>query len=516
MGIEKRIYGPPGTGKTTKLSHEIVPMLADKYGNNKLMLTSFTKAAAKELGQRISLDGTENIGTLHSICLHALGRPALTEKNTRSWDEQYPLYAFGSGSDLGKECYSEYQIYRNKIIDRDKWRPGVFKFAKAWEDWKQKEGLMDFIDLIEEAGNILSAPGLPSAIVVDEAQDFTRLEMKLLRHWAMSTSEFWLIGDDDQCIYSFSGADPRNMLFPEIPESQKEILQQSWRVPKSVHKIAENVIRRVKTRQVKEYRPKNIDGSVMHGSGTYQNPSWMIQKAIDLDDSSMILVSCNYMLHEIIKELRDRGIPFSNPWKKDEKSWNPLNTKGTRTLVDFLDTGEDGAYWSTPQFLSWAEHVKIGDEGLIRKKGKAGITQLKKIMEENPHTPGLHTCREYIHDILNPAAIDAALKRDTQWLLDHITKAKLKTIDYPLRVFKKNGKDSLFKTPQIHVGTVHSVKGGEASNVFLYPDISFAASKEMENNEGYENLCRLFYVGITRSKNNLVLMPPVSHSFFNI
>jgi len=515
MSNETRVHGPPGTGKTKRLAEKIVPDLADKYGSDKIMLTSFTKAAAQELGQRIDLGSSNIIGTLHSICFHALDCPSLTQDKLKDWNNLNSMYALnGEGSDPGPVYYSQYQMLRNKQIPRDQWSAEVTKFAKHWEKWKNSIYSMDFMDLIEGAGEAYSPPGSPSAIVIDEAQDFTKLEMSTLRRWATQVREFWVVGDDDQCIYSFSGADPRNMLFPELPPEQKILLDQSYRIPRTVHAIANKIITRVKMREPKIYKPKATEGKVTYCEGTINNPEWVVQRAASLPGTSMILASCNYMLTRLIKHLRDEGIAFSNPWRPEESAWNPLATKGTELLKAFLGEGEDSPYWDTVQFLKWAKHIKIGPEGLIRKQGKAGITQLEKIIEEDPFTPGLHTCREYIEQILSPAAINPALKRDVVWFKEQLVKAKQSVLQYPSKVLRKHGEDELFKKPKIFVGTIHSVKGAGADNVFIYPDVSYASAHEAMTTEGYENLCRLFYVGVTRTKENLYIMSKCTkHSF---
>lgn len=514
MSHEIRLFGPPGTGKTTKLAMEIVPNLAEKYGAEKIMLTSFTKAAAKELGARIS--GVGNLGTLHSICYKALNNPPLTDNHIKDWNDTHLSYAFNTGDPAGKDCFSEYQIYRNKMIPRDKWRPHILKFAAAWEAWKEKDKLSDFIDIIEEAGKLYSAPGSPSAIVIDEAQDFTRLEIGVLRMWATQIRELWVVGDEDQTLYAFSGADPRNMLLPELPPEQKIILNKSWRIPAAVHTVAQKIIKRVTIREPKEYSPKDSEGSCIEGTGNFNNPDWAIKKAMDLPGTSMLLVSCNYMLQGIIKELRDQGIPFSNPWKPDEPSWNPLDTLGCESIKSFLSFNEDDDFWSTAHFLNWASGLKVGENGLIRSQGKSAIKQLTQMMEEDPDTPGLHTCAEYIHDILSPAAYEKAISRDIGWLVENTGKAKARVMEYPLRVIRKHGEEKLMETTKIFVGTIHSVKGAESDNVFVFPDVSNASIREAESREGYENLCRLFYVAVTRAKENLILMPPSTRSFFTI
>lgn len=513
MSNEFRIMGNPGTGKTTKLATEIVPMLVEKYGENKVMITSFTKAAAAELGKKIN---SPNIGTLHSMCYKALKCPPLTEEHLKDWNESCARYSFVPGNKTGTELHTKYQIYRNKMINRTLWSKDVLRFADIWEEWKTKNLLLDFTDLIENAGELLTLPSNPAAIVADECQDFTFLEMSTLRQWATQCQEFWICGDPNQTIFQFSGASALNMLEPEIPAEQKIYLQQSYRIPASVHRVAIKVIERVTDRDTTPYNPKDIEGAVISGNGDFHDPTWMINKALKLDGNSMILASCNYMLDDITNQLKDRGIPFSNPWRKEAKNWNPLSTLGADMLISFLDTGEDEQYWDTIQFLKWAPYILVGDEGIIRKHGKAAIKQLQEIIDTSPDTPGLHTCREYIKNILTEIAFEKCLERDVGWLKEHITVAAKRAIKFPAQILKKQGRDALLSSPRIHPGTIHSVKGAGADNVFLYPDISFASVKEMEFKEGYDNLCRLFYVGITRAKENLILMPPATSNFFDI
>ncbi len=515
MSNETRVHGPPGTGKTGKLANEIIPKLADKYGADKIMLTSFTKAAAKELGSRIQTNNDTNIGTLHSICFKALGMPLLTEKYINDWNKSHAAFSF-SGANQNR--YNEYQIYRNKMISKDKWDKKTLIFAKVWEAWKKKNKLFDFIDLIEQAGELFSPPGRPSAIVIDEAQDFTKLEMSVLRRWATQVREFWVVGDDDQCIYSFSGASPENMLLPELPDEQKIILNQSYRIPKAVHKVAEKIIHQVSFREEKKYNPRNFEGVVLKGDTGYEDTDWLFKTIKKTTGTSMIIASCNYMLETILRNLKSNGFAFSNPWRPEEKSWNPLNNKGSDTIRAFLNKGDDGEFWSTQQFVTWASELKVGPTGLKRIQGKAGLKQLKTILETDPMNPGLYTCSGYINDILSPDAIINAKKRDLNWLSENVNKRAQKTLKYPLIVHKKHGETALLTAPKLFIGTIHSFKGGEADNVFLYPDISISSIRDtgLSKQEDKDNLCRLFYVGVTRTKNTLYLMPPTSNLFFHI
>src|SRR4051812_40285448 len=86
---EYRIFGPPGTGKTTNLTRQI-RRAVEKFGKDSVLVTSFSRAAAAELaGQDLPLSA-DRVGTLHSHCWHALGRPRIAEAHVTEWNARNP------------------------------------------------------------------------------------------------------------------------------------------------------------------------------------------------------------------------------------------------------------------------------------------------------------------------------------------------------------------------------------------------------------------------------------------
>ena len=77
---EYRIFGPPGTGKTTNLTRQI-RRAVERFGPSSVLVTSFSRAAAAELAGRDLPVDEDRVGTLHSICYHALGTPRIAEAN---------------------------------------------------------------------------------------------------------------------------------------------------------------------------------------------------------------------------------------------------------------------------------------------------------------------------------------------------------------------------------------------------------------------------------------------------
>ena len=110
---------------------------------------------------------------------------------------------------VGDELYRQMQILRARMAPPEQWPGRVRRFAEAWTEWKRRLRLSDFTDLIEDAlHDLKTAPGRPSVIVADEAQDLSRLQLALLRQWGHNAEYLLMAMDDDQTIYVFTGASP--------------------------------------------------------------------------------------------------------------------------------------------------------------------------------------------------------------------------------------------------------------------------------------------------------------------
>ncbi len=93
-----------------------------------------------------------------------------------------------------------------------------------------------------------------------------------------------------------------------------------------------------------------------------------------------------------------------------------------------------------------------------------------------------------------------------RWLEENSLESIKDRLSYPIRVFRKHGMTGLQTRPNVVVGTIHSVKGGEADYVYLCPDIS---TKQREGD--YDALVRMFYVGLTRAREVLEIGLPVRY-----
>ena len=210
---EYRVIGPPGCGKTTWLGKQVENAVEKGH---RVLITSQTKAAAAEIaGRRLPIPD-ENLGTLHSHCYHILGKPELTLNHIEQWNEDNPglklttnksneterkmdgEIAENINNTDGDFLMSEYAMARSRMTVSDD--QSVRAFGKTYEEWKQRNALMDFQDLIEICcREVETAPGDPDVIFVDEAQDLDQIQMQLIRGWGAKAGYLVVVGDPDQC-----------------------------------------------------------------------------------------------------------------------------------------------------------------------------------------------------------------------------------------------------------------------------------------------------------------------------
>jgi DNA helicase-2/ATP-dependent DNA helicase PcrA len=303
---------------------------------------------------------------------------------------------------------------------------------------------------------------------IDEAQDLSPLQWDVAHVLEQHSDRIYCAGDDDQAIYRWAGADVEHFIGLN---GGYEVLEQSYRVPASVHPMAERIAKRIKRRVPKTYLPREEAGKVQRIPSTGY---------IDFAEGSwLVLAQAGYFLDAATEDLKSRGFLFSRNGRRSisEKlseainGWEQLR-KGKRI------TGE--AARAIYSYMSVNDRVKRGFKKLPALDDDETVS-----LEELTANHGLLATIDMIwHEAMDKmpsgerAYITALLRRG----------------------------EKFNAIPRIALSTIHGSKGGEADNVVLYTDLSPAASKAAET--APDDLHRVFYVGVTRTKQNLFLVEP--------
>ncbi len=528
-----RLDGETGTGKTTNLARQI-RRAVERFGPDSVLVTSFSRAAAAELAGRDLPINSDRIGTLHSHCYRALGAPEIAEANVEEWNKRNPHLQITpvrkrgrlegeEGIDEETEAGKDGDLYlqqlsrfRGQMLPAEAWPATVRDFASKWQQYKDALGLLDFTDLIERCLlDVAIAPRRPSVIFADEAQDLNRMQLTLIRKWGRHANYFIVSGDEDQILYSWCGCTPEAMLDPEIPEHHKIILKQSYRVPRAVHRLADGLIRQVTRRQEKVYLPRPEEGAVHRiTKGGYKSPEYFILKSatehLAQGRTVMFLAACSYMLRPVIAVLRKERIPFHNPYRRSNGFWNPLRTgrRGATVnrilalLVAHPDFGEGRRDWTHGELALWADW--LNSKGILKHGAK------KKLQGVEPEQPATIAT---LDDLFEPGALESLLEAfegDYRALLDwwsrRVTVDLHNRIQFPAGIAAARGPRALLEVPKVIMGTIHSLKGGEADCVFIFPDLSRAADAQYQRcGPPRDSVIRVFYVGATRARETLYI-----------
>ena len=587
-----------GSGKTTVLVNRIAYMISEKHIRPwNILAITFTNKAAREMKDRIErlLGDTAKdmwIGTFHSVCVRIL-RSCI---DLLGYSRDFVIYDTADTKTVMKECLRELDIdeksfpvrnvlsiisnAKNDLMDaatfenvyKSDYRMSIIaKIYYRYQTKLRKNNAVDFDDIILNTVKILSEnPDVLSKyqdkfryILVDEYQDTNNSQYLLINLLAQANRNLCVVGDDDQSIYKFRGANIGNILNFEDDYSdvQKITLDQNYRSTQNILDAANSVISNNKGRMGKSLWTSNGDGTKVYvytGTNEYDEARYIarqIKKHFDEQGSfsdCAILYRTNAQSRVIEEMLMRESVPYkvlsglrfydrkeikdiiaylrvvynpnddvslariiNEPKRKIgnatlEKARNIAREKET-SLYDVISHADDYPEFKTAikKLLSFSEII----QSLIKLKDTVTIEELTgRILNDTGYMPALVT-EDTTESKTRIENLGEFISVITEFEKNEETGNTLgEFLENISLVSDIDGYDE--NEDSAVLMTIHSAKGLEFPIVFLsgLEEGLFPGMRSMESDDDIEEERRLCYVAITRAKEQLYITKTISRT----
>lgn len=574
-----------GSGKTKTLTYRVARLIEDGIKPENILLLTFTKKAAAEMLSRATLvldDRCEKVagGTFHSfaniilrkyskflklksnftildksdcedIINHITGQ--MFPKKEKRFPKKSTILEIYSKS-VNKETPTK-QIIEEEFPQFAHCEDKIIEVHKAYVGYKRENSVLDYDDLLLYVKLLLeNNEGLRKKlsnqyqyIMVDEYQDTNTLQADVIKLLASEHSNIMAVGDDAQSIYSFRGANYRNILdFPKLFEGTEIIkLEQNYRSTQNILKLTNTIISKAKEKYAKTLF-SNIESPIVPAlicaKDTQMEADFICQRILELLDEDVnlsdicVLARNARMSYALEIELSKRAIPY-------QKFGGPkfMETAHIKDIVSHLRViiNPDDII-SLNRILLLLKGVGATTVNNIIPIIKGNLNPNIKLLPPNKTTslvPLLKTLEnlrsqismrkpsdivedviEYYRPILKDKYDDynkrekdldhfQYLSEQYSNLEDFISDMALEPPDASVEgMYKRNSDDEA-----LTISTIHSAKGLEWDSVFIIGAVDgrFPSAYSFNSAEEMDEELRLMYVATTRAKNNLYITYPV-------
>ncbi|MCM1264699.1 MAG: ATP-dependent helicase [Candidatus Gastranaerophilales bacterium] len=573
-----------GSGKTKTLTYRVARLIEDGVRPDNILLLTFTKKASAEMLNRATAvldDRCENVagGTFHSfanmilrkyskllglknnftimdsadaedVINHITGK--LFPKKTKRFPKKHTILEIYSKS-VNKECPTK-SIIENEFSQFEHCTEQIIEISKEYVNYKRENSLMDYDDLLLYLKFLLEdnkdvqkkLSNQYKYIMIDEYQDTNTLQADIIKLLASEHNNVMAVGDDAQSIYSFRGANYRNIMdFPKLFENTKIIkLERNYRSTQNILELTNNIISKAKEKYAKTLYSdieSEVKPALICAKDTQMEADFICQRILELLDEDLnlsdicVLARNARMSFNLEIELSKRSIPFQkfggpkfmetahikdivahlrvilNP--DDEVSFSRilllLKGVGTQTVNKIIPTLKAQNELDI-KLLPVKKPVVFEPLFKILTKQQTSDKKLSDIVSE---------IIEYYRPILKEK-YDDYTKREKDlehfiYLSTQYTKLESFLSDLALEppdksvegMYQRNIKDDC-----LTISTIHSAKGLEWDSVFIIGAVDgrFPSAYSFNSPEELDEELRLMYVAATRAKNNLYITYPVN------
>lgn len=564
------VLAGPGSGKTMVLTHRI-QYLIEQYGvhPSKILVITFTKAAALEMKERFQKLAGENLpvvfGTFHSIFFMILKYAyGYTSANVLGEEEkkQYlkeivakQQIEMDDEAEFFTSLISEISLVKGEMISLEHYYSNtcsddIFRtIYNEYEKYLREHGKIDFDDMLVFTYELFKAredilkqwQNRFRYLLVDEFQDINRVQYEIVKMLAKPEDNLFIVGDDDQSIYRFRGANPEIMLGFErdYPSCEKTLLNINYRCSKDIVDGAKRVIKNNTKRFKKEIKANAGEflPIQIHEVKNQREENQVILDQIHeynrkgmLYSEMAVIFRTNTQPRLLLEKLMEYGIPFKirdgipNIYEhfiaKNLMSYFKM-AHGNRERAEFLQIMNRPKRYLSREYLqnptiSFSElKIQLSDKKWLVERIEQLESDLLMISKMTPYA-GINYIRKgigYEKYLKEYAEFRKMNYDDLLEVLDEIqtgSKEFKTVVDWfrHIREYSEHMKDQVKQgqknTDAVMMMTMHSSKGLEFETVFLLDaNEEVTPHKKAVKEADLEEERRMFYVAMTRAKKYL-------------
>jgi len=584
------ILAGAGSGKTRVITHRVAHLVLERgVDSERVLAVTFTNKAAEEMRGRAQrlLDGRPlraTISTFHSLCVRLLRREAAAAGlpvGFLIYDEGDQLSAVREAMralDLSEKLHpprrllSRISARKNSCREADE-EDGIASgltqcVLERYAAILRAAGALDFDDLLLRARDLLEGDELVCAawrrrfpyVLVDEYQDTNRVQYELVRLLAGPNGNLTVVGDEDQSIYSWRGADIQNILDFErdFPGARVFRLEENYRSRQNVLDAASALVARNVRRKGKTLRAVKGEGEPVRlheAMDEFEEAAWVVERTARVRAHGRVAVLMRMNAQSRLLEeglLRARvpylvlgGVGFYERREvKDVLAYlrlvqNPRDSVALRRVVNVPARGigqktvEELERAALAQGESaWDALVRLTDEAALPGRALVPLRQFRDTVEALRAQAGQLGIKRLLERTLEATGYSAALAREdsqeNQERLENLAELIGAAADYDAREASPtlagfldraalvSETDRLRDDVPVLLMTLHAAKGLEFDSVFLVglEEGLLPHSRSLQSDEGLEEERRLCYVGMTRAMERLHLSWARSRSVF--
>lgn len=577
----------PGSGKTTVLVTRLGYMIYCLGIEPESILTiTYTVAATNYMRQRFETMFGEQLAarlefrTINGICSkiinyygNCIGRKAfdlITEEGFKSkilsLIYQKELNEYPSENDLQTVItlitYIKNMMLSNEEIESlgKKENLPLAEIYKAYCGELRRQSLMDYDDQMVYAYTMLKTTpqvleyfqNMYQYICVDEAQDTSKIQHKIIEILAMKNKKLFMVGDEDQSIYGFRAAYPEALLSFEstYPEGKILLMEENFRSDGAIVSAADRFIQKNKLRHKKNMKASRDmvkDIRLIEVKTRKSQYSYLTKVAENCNVDTAVLYRDNESIIPVVDMLERSGIDYKIK-NADLTFFNHKIVTDIKNIIRFAENPKDTEIFMQIYFKIGTYLSKMGAIEACRISEEKGIPVIDSALRYGRIPKGteksLKAMKTHIESILEESAYKAVYRIvNFMGYSAYLERAKIKdgkiSILQALAANEKTPEDFLNRLDELAMiiknkknnydckftlSTIHSSKGLEYDTVYImdvkdgvFPEKVVANRKKATDEEikTYEEERRLYYVAVTRAKNQLFIFDFKDSSTFN-